>query len=194
MFGGYPPTAIGYPPTAIGYPPTAISYPPAAIIGRIGHSEFFFLFYIMATPVRAMRWLSGRRMMFHCVPWQGTGSQLRAFHPRPLPTDLFVGLQVVARDRLMAHRGHRGRASQRLGVVHLCHGKCTWCARSKIPCDWGHTPAQMRAHHTCIGRRCKAAKPGCYQACAGCYWRLAVVGGCRGLDRSPGRTTVVEGR
>ena len=56
MFGGYPPTAIGYPPTAIGYtptaigytptaigyPPTAISYPPAAIIGRIGHSEFFF--------------------------------------------------------------------------------------------------------------------------------------------------------
>ena len=56
MFGGYPPTAIGYPPTAIGYtptaigytptaigyPPTAIGYPPAAIIGRIGHSEFFF--------------------------------------------------------------------------------------------------------------------------------------------------------
>ena len=56
MFGGYPPTAIGYPPTAIGYtptaigyPPAAISYPPAAIIGRIGHSEFFFIF-IMATP------------------------------------------------------------------------------------------------------------------------------------------------
>ena len=67
MFGGYPPTAIGYPPTAIGYPPTAIgytptainypptaigytptaiSYPPAAIIGRIGHSEFFFLFLL----------------------------------------------------------------------------------------------------------------------------------------------------
>ena len=50
MFGGYPPTAIGYPPTAIGYtptaigyPPTAIGYPPAAIVGRIGHSEFFFL-------------------------------------------------------------------------------------------------------------------------------------------------------
>ena len=53
MFGGYPPTAIGYPPTAIGYtptaigyPPTAISYPPAAIIGRIGHSEFFFYFLL----------------------------------------------------------------------------------------------------------------------------------------------------
>ena len=45
---GYPPTAIGYTPTAIGYTPTAISYPPAAIIGRIGHSEFFF--FIMATP------------------------------------------------------------------------------------------------------------------------------------------------
>ena len=29
--------------SAIGYPPTAIGYPPAAIIGRIGHSEFFFL-------------------------------------------------------------------------------------------------------------------------------------------------------
>ena len=42
MFGGYPPTAIGYTPTAIGYPPTAIGYPPAAIVGRIGHSEFFF--------------------------------------------------------------------------------------------------------------------------------------------------------
>ena len=64
MFGGYPPTAIGYTPTAIGYtptaigytptaigctptaigyPPTAIGYPPAAIVGRIGHSDFFFL-------------------------------------------------------------------------------------------------------------------------------------------------------
>ena len=42
---GYTPTAIGYTPTTIGYPPTAISYPPAAIIGRIGHSEFFFIFY-----------------------------------------------------------------------------------------------------------------------------------------------------
>ena len=70
LFGGYPPTAIGYPPTAIGYPPTAIGYtptaigytptaighppaaigyPPAAIVGRIGHSEFFFLF-ITAPP------------------------------------------------------------------------------------------------------------------------------------------------
>ena len=39
---GYTPTAIGYPPTAIGYPPAAIGYPPAAIVGRIGHSEFFF--------------------------------------------------------------------------------------------------------------------------------------------------------
>ena len=76
MFGGYPPTAIGYPPTAIGctptaisypptaigypptaigctptaisYPPTAIGYPPAAIVGRIGHSEFFF--FITAPP------------------------------------------------------------------------------------------------------------------------------------------------
>ena len=42
---GYPPTAIGYPPTAIGYTPTAIGYPPAAIVGRIGHSEFFFSFH-----------------------------------------------------------------------------------------------------------------------------------------------------
>ena len=57
MFGGYPPTAIGYTPTAIGYPPTAIGcpptaigYPPAAIVGRIGHSEFFFFHY--CTPWR----------------------------------------------------------------------------------------------------------------------------------------------
>ena len=42
---GYPPTAIGYPPTASGYPPTAIGYPPTAIVGRIGHSEFFFFNY-----------------------------------------------------------------------------------------------------------------------------------------------------
>ena len=56
MFGGYPPTAISYPPTAIGYTPTAIGYPPtaigyplAAIVGRIGHSEFFFSF-ITAPP------------------------------------------------------------------------------------------------------------------------------------------------
>ena len=47
---GYPPTAIGYPPTAIGYPPTAISYPPAAIVGRIGHSEFFFFFLYYGNP------------------------------------------------------------------------------------------------------------------------------------------------
>ena len=71
MFGGYPPTAIGYPPTAIGYTPTAIGhtptaigypptaigctptaigYPPAAILGRIGHSEFFF--FIAAPPAK----------------------------------------------------------------------------------------------------------------------------------------------
>ena len=50
---GYPPTAIGYPPAAIGYPPTAIGYPPAAIVGRIGHSEFFF--FIMAPPA-VRRW------------------------------------------------------------------------------------------------------------------------------------------
>ena len=56
---GYPPTAIGYPPTAIGYTPTAIGYPPAAIIGRIGHSEFFF--FIMATPAPnpELVWFSG---------------------------------------------------------------------------------------------------------------------------------------
>ena len=40
---GYPSTAIGYLPTAIGYTPTAIGYPLTAIVGRIGHSEFFFL-------------------------------------------------------------------------------------------------------------------------------------------------------
>ena len=40
-------TPSGYPPTAIGYPPTAVGYPPTAIVGRIGHSEFFFF---MATP------------------------------------------------------------------------------------------------------------------------------------------------
>ena len=28
-----------------GYPPTAIGYPPPVIVGRIGHSEFFFLHY-----------------------------------------------------------------------------------------------------------------------------------------------------
>ena len=48
----YPPAAIGYTPTVIGYPPTAIGYSPAAIVGRIGHSEFFFS--IMAPPVSAM--------------------------------------------------------------------------------------------------------------------------------------------
>ena len=46
---GYPPTAIGCTPTAIGYPPTAIGYPPAAMVGRIGHSEFFFFFHY-STP------------------------------------------------------------------------------------------------------------------------------------------------
>ena len=50
---GCPPTAIGCPPTAIGYPPTAISYPPAAIIGRIGHSEFFF-FFLLRQPRQAV--------------------------------------------------------------------------------------------------------------------------------------------
>ena len=43
-------TPSGYPPTAIGYPPTAIGYPPTAIVGRIGHSEFFFFFFHYGTP------------------------------------------------------------------------------------------------------------------------------------------------
>ena len=50
---GYPPTAIGYTPMAISYPPTAIGYPPATIIGRIGHSEFFFFFHY-GTPWRVV--------------------------------------------------------------------------------------------------------------------------------------------
>ena len=41
-------TPSGYPPTAIGYPPTAIGYPPTAIVGRIGHSQFFF--FVTAPP------------------------------------------------------------------------------------------------------------------------------------------------
>ena len=57
---GYPPTAIGYTPMAIGYPPTAIGYPPAAIVGRIGHSEFFFLF-ITAPPERKSRWRTAQK-------------------------------------------------------------------------------------------------------------------------------------
>ena len=59
---GYTPTAMGYPPTAIGYPPTAISYPPAAIIGRIGHSEFFF-FFIMAALAANSRAVSAQRVV-----------------------------------------------------------------------------------------------------------------------------------
>ena len=98
MFGGYPPTAIGYPPTAIGYPPTAIGYPPtaigytptatgyppsairytptaigyppAAIVGRIGHSEFFFLFSLwhplgLGMDVRVGPWV--RVLVCACV-------------------------------------------------------------------------------------------------------------------------------
>ena len=82
MFGGYPPTAIGYPPTAIGYPPTAIGYtataigypptaigytptaigyPPATIVGRIGHSEFFFS--ITAPPGDVLAAFFGRNLL-----------------------------------------------------------------------------------------------------------------------------------
>ena len=92
---GYPPTAIGYPPTAIGYTPTAIGYPPAAIIGRIGHSEFFFYFYYgnpcsqvevrVTALVRPARlcgsvWDSGwkARGLARCVPW---GSRPGPTHP-----------------------------------------------------------------------------------------------------------------
>ena len=59
MFGGYPPTAIGYPPTAIGYTPTAI-------VGRIGHSEFFFFHYGTpwgGAPAAAMDMQSGAASM-----------------------------------------------------------------------------------------------------------------------------------
>ena len=95
MFGGYPPTAIGYPPTAIGYPPTAIGYPPtaigyppAAIVGRIGHSEFFFFslwhpLVYAGPPVQA---------------GQG-GRYLRAGQWGPLSTE------VSAKDRGISKRG-----------------------------------------------------------------------------------------
>ena len=69
---GYPPTAIGYPPAAIGYPPTAIGYPPAAIVGRIGHSEFFFFHYgtpCCGLPTRTIVMWFGR--LAH--PWRSLG-------------------------------------------------------------------------------------------------------------------------
>ena len=67
MFGGYPPTAIGYPPTAIGYPPTAI-------VGRIGHSEFFF-FFVTAPP--ASDWLTLLHRRQREQGDRGTGGQGR---------------------------------------------------------------------------------------------------------------------
>ena len=79
---GYPPTAIGYPPTAIGYPPTAIGYPPTAIVGRIGHSEFFFLFYY-GTPclslmhLRYDHWNSVGKVSCALQAPQGRGNELR---------------------------------------------------------------------------------------------------------------------
>ena len=62
---GYTPTAIGYPPTAIGYTPTAIGYPPAAIVGRIGHSEFFYYYY--GTPWPCVTPPRGRRQEVDCL-------------------------------------------------------------------------------------------------------------------------------
>ena len=90
---GYPPTAIGYPPTAIGYtpmaisytpmaisyPPTAIRYPPAAIIGRIGHSEFFFFSLWHPLP---------------CRPQQGRPSNVGLLRP-PRPPPLCPGTSNV---------------------------------------------------------------------------------------------------
>ena len=59
-----PPTAIGYPPTAIGYPPTALGYPPTAIVGRIGHSEFFFSF--ITAPLRGIVWERNAFIIWIC--------------------------------------------------------------------------------------------------------------------------------
>ena len=74
---GYPPTAIGYPPTAIGYPPTAIGYPPAAIVGRIGHSVFFFP--ITAPPGVVSPAASGMTFPFSsCGESQCRGGSLHA--------------------------------------------------------------------------------------------------------------------
>ena len=104
MFGGYLLTAIGYPPTAIGYPPTAIGYPPAAIVGRIGHSEFFF--FSLRHPLAHV---------YTCV------SELTVFgnwhHHQPLPT---VGVR------------HNTGTSQRPGQSVVPSAR-HWKARGPVP-------------------------------------------------------------
>ena len=156
MFGGYPPTAIGYPPTAIGYTPTAIGYtptaigytptaigyPPAAIVGRIGHSEFFF-FSIMAPPGqglgqmdRSTRPVGGRRPASaldraagrrsrrrgHAVVSPQTGRQMVYVHSKLMVCDdeyLMIG---------SANINHRSLGGDRdteiaLGCVEAAHLK-----------------------------------------------------------------------
>ena len=85
---GYTPTAIGYPPTAIGYTPTAIGYPPTAIVGRIGHSEFFFFHYGTPWAEGVDVWLSLSpqdvyQIVLLCFPCLACQTMLSAL-PSPL--------------------------------------------------------------------------------------------------------------
>ena len=93
---GYPPTAIGYTPTAIGYPPAASGYPPAAIVGRIGHSEFFFSFSLrhplmQRLQIRSLGWgLQVTQKGGGDIPARGT-----ILPPPPVPWTVTVRLIVV---------------------------------------------------------------------------------------------------
>ena len=149
---GYPPTAIGCPPTAIGYPPTAISYPPAAIIGRIGHSDFFFSFsygnpwlYWAVSHLRgAVCSCLGRRFAWGCTP------------PRKqcpwTPMSMDQELRNMARAI-----GMGGWYRVRVGLYGHCLGTVSGDARSvgslgsSIGPEFGHTRASQQIWAECQG-------------------------------------------
>ena len=130
----YTPTAIGYTPTAIGYPPTAISYPPAAIIGRIGHSEFFF--FIMATPGFYGGHSTGYKLGNHPKNIEPCAHRARTVRQRP-PREGRIGLVCSSKTRDRNLRFGRMGASN----THN-HKTCLGAFSSKRM----HAPGRKKMH------------------------------------------------
>ena len=131
----YPPTAIGYTPMAIGYPPTAIGYPPAAIVGRIGHSNFFF---ITAPPGASSFLVYDLRVCALCPVHQGPGVSCTGVAQFPR--------NRAWRQRTAAYSRDRHPESKCTSLRCKQHVNCGSHGTHMLYLDCRHDPVRLTEH------------------------------------------------